>query len=184
MNFHNIILTVSAYTKYKPNQHKYKQTELKAYHHKFTYWILCILNPLAVSSSYVEKMTLNKLNSVHHKKRNSLGLWHICTKLAHLLLHWSDVAIKLVLRLMITIETVTYEVNCSRKQWSLFWLSEAQKLCRRRYRHSRQKLVRFTFTLFISYHIISPTFAKAPLTQCSTAPYNTTHRVLLKKIKK
>jgi len=35
-----------------------------------------------------------------------------------------------------------------------------------------------------SYHI--PTFAKAPLTQCSTAPYNTTHRVLFlkKKLKK
>ena len=33
----------------------------------------------------------------------------------------------------------------------------------------------------LSYHIISPTFTKAPLSQCSIAPYNTTDRVLLKK---
>jgi len=30
---------------------------------------------------------------------------------------------------------------------------------------------------FISYHIISPRLTKAPLIQCSTAPYNTIDRV-------
>ena len=33
----------------------------------------------------------------------------------------------------------------------------------------------------ISYHSISPTFTKPPLSQCSTAPYNRTDRVLFKK---
>ena len=33
---------------------------------------------------------------------------------------------------------------------------------------------RYKDVTIISYHIISPTFAKAPLTQCSTAPYNNT----------
>ena len=39
-------------------------------------------------------------------------------------------------------------------------------------------------TLFIIYHIISPTFTKAPLTQCSTAPYSTTQSIIFFKLKK